>query len=594
MTNYSDLKFISYLRKSTEGEERQVQSISDQRKVLSPIIEQRALNIIIELSDKKTAKQPGRDGFNKMIGMIEKGEANAIICWKLNRLARNPIDEGKLKWLLQKGFIKRIVTPYRDYLPTDNVIITSVEFGEANQRSIEIGVDVKRRYVEKANSGDLPTGRKLGYIWDPDADQGEKTLLPDHRCNRFQSIQHAIRNVAAGKQRPLDALKWLNDEDGGKFTTPKSKRLGGLPLNKSRWYGILNDPFYCGDFEYPGGSGIWIKGNHEAMITKEEHSQIKIILGNDKRPRPSKNDFPFIGMMKCGECGASVTAEDKWQCICTNCKHKFSCKHVSQCPECNTRIEEMDKPTISHYIYYRCTKKCGFCAQKTMSAPQLEKQVSDFLSRIEISDRFKQWLLKKINEENQGEVKERQRKLNILQRQYDDCVARIGNLTDVLTSPENADGATLSQQEYREQKKRLTDEKDRINRNMKKFDQGVDTWTELAERTFNFAQYARHWFENGDVQQKRSIMRALGLNLTIQNRIWTIHDPSLFLSLKNTADQEPTILARIEPTETAKVLVKTADLEKIWDKSPSLQGWRESNPRHRIWRPVYYHCTTPL
>ena len=30
---------------------------------------------------------------------------------------------------------------------------------------------------------------------------------------------------------------------------------------------------------------------------------------------------------------------------------------------------------------------------------------------------------------------------------------------------------------------------------------------------------------------------------------------------------------------------------------PSLlkwQGWQESNPRQRFWRPLYYHCTTPL
>lgn len=38
-----------------------------------------------------------------MLERIEKGEAEGILCWQINRLSRNPVDGGKLSWLLQKG-----------------------------------------------------------------------------------------------------------------------------------------------------------------------------------------------------------------------------------------------------------------------------------------------------------------------------------------------------------------------------------------------------------------------------------------------------------------------------------------------------------
>src|SRR5258708_6440018 len=80
------------------------------------------------------AKAPGtRPLFAQMIKMITKGEADAILCWHINRLARNPVDSGQLSWLLQQGILKSIRTPDREYRPEDNVVIFSVESSVANQ-----------------------------------------------------------------------------------------------------------------------------------------------------------------------------------------------------------------------------------------------------------------------------------------------------------------------------------------------------------------------------------------------------------------------------------------------------------------------------
>ncbi len=60
------------------------------------------------------------------------------------------------------------------------------------------------------------------------------------------------------------------------------------------------------------------------MITPEKYDKVQILLGRKGRPRPKKYNFAFRGLIRCGECGAMVTAEEKNQIICSKCKYKFS------------------------------------------------------------------------------------------------------------------------------------------------------------------------------------------------------------------------------------------------------------------------------
>ena len=95
MTNY-----FLYARKSTDVEDKQVRSIEDQLAVLRGVAKNESLNIAEEFIEKQSAKMPGRPVFNEMLARIEKGEAQGIISWKLDRLARNPVDSGRIQLAL--------------------------------------------------------------------------------------------------------------------------------------------------------------------------------------------------------------------------------------------------------------------------------------------------------------------------------------------------------------------------------------------------------------------------------------------------------------------------------------------------------------
>jgi len=63
-----------------------------------------------------------------------------------------------------EGRHQNIKTPDRDYLPGDNVLITSVEFGMANQYLLDLSKNVKRGLKTKAEMGWYSGYAPLGYL----------------------------------------------------------------------------------------------------------------------------------------------------------------------------------------------------------------------------------------------------------------------------------------------------------------------------------------------------------------------------------------------------------------------------------------------
>jgi site-specific DNA recombinase len=72
------MNFVLYARKSTDSEERQVLSIDAQLTELREFARKGHLNVVREMVESQTAKEPGRPVFNEMMRCIDAGEANEI------------------------------------------------------------------------------------------------------------------------------------------------------------------------------------------------------------------------------------------------------------------------------------------------------------------------------------------------------------------------------------------------------------------------------------------------------------------------------------------------------------------------------------
>ncbi|HCR36107.1 TPA: hypothetical protein DIU22_03650, partial [Candidatus Woesebacteria bacterium] len=81
VNNPNQQKFFLYARKSTDVEDKQVQSIEGQLDELRILAKKENLNIVEEFIEKRSAKIPGRPIFNKMLDSIERGLASGILSW---------------------------------------------------------------------------------------------------------------------------------------------------------------------------------------------------------------------------------------------------------------------------------------------------------------------------------------------------------------------------------------------------------------------------------------------------------------------------------------------------------------------------------
>ena len=236
-------KYFLYARKSTENEDKQIQSIDDQVGRLREHAIKYGLRIAKELKEARSAKEPyNRPIFEEMIKGIENDEADAILCWGIDRLSRNPIDSGRIQYLLQKGKIKCIQTINKLWLPDDNTILLSVEAGQANEQILKLSRDVKRGMQSKREKGQFPHKAGMGYI------NKDKQVIPDP--DRFDILQKLCRLMLEKKHSVSKLIDIANNEYG--FRTRKTKRNGGKKLTKSRLYEMFSNPFYKGSYTING------------------------------------------------------------------------------------------------------------------------------------------------------------------------------------------------------------------------------------------------------------------------------------------------------------------------------------------------------
>jgi len=235
-----DLKYILYARKSSEGNERQIQSIDDQTSEMMHLAKSFDLNIVAVETESKSAKAPyARPVFERVMKMIQSGEANAILCWNVDRLSRNAVDSGLISHLLQNEIIKEIKTYSRLYLPTDNALVLSVDTGSANQYVRDLSMNTKRGLNSKVEKGHYPGTPPAGYK----NDLLTQTIIIDKE--RAPMIREAFDMMLAGSSMN-ETLHHLNEVLG--YRSFQHKNSGGNKMARSTLYTILRNPFYTGYF----------------------------------------------------------------------------------------------------------------------------------------------------------------------------------------------------------------------------------------------------------------------------------------------------------------------------------------------------------
>ena len=506
------LKFFVYARKSTDRGDNQIESLPDQIKVLRRLASEKNLKIVDILEESKSAKKPNnRPIFSEMIERIRNGEANGIICWKLDRLARNPIDAGTVSWMLQEGTIKQINTFEKEYRPEDNVLMMSVEMGMANQYSKDLSLNVSRSVLSKFERGEYPSRAPIGYM---NIRESKKKAYVDKDPMRYELVRKMWDLMLTGNYNPRQIADIANNDWG--LTTRERGKFKAKKLGYANTYVFFGNLFYAGYLTYRGQQ---YKASHPAMVTMEEFERVQVLMGNKIKTRAQTKEFPFTGIIKCEECGCAITAEQK------------------------IRINKnSEKKRI--YTYYHCThrKQDYKCSQiKCLSANELESQILDDIALTKPHPLFYEYATKKLKRANEEEFKQKASITESLHQVVKDCDDRLERLLDTKIE------GLIESGDFIKRKERINIDRTLALEKLEQAESKIQEWSDKLEKAVDFVMFAQINFLNGDKQTKREILNALGKNLTIKDQILNVGDRNWrepFVEIAKVLKQKN---ARLEP-----------------------------------------------
>lgn len=516
-------RYAIYCRKSSESDERQIQSLPDQISMLQSYITTRGLQDVGEpFQESKSAKIPGRPVFNQLIEMIEDGAVNGIILLNPSRLSRNTVDTGRIIYLMDQGKLHEVVTPYQAFKnnPYDkfmlNLLCTQAKLENDNK-----SVNVRESLMLKAERGVFPGKARPGYINNHEKLQGLRDISA-HPV--YFSLMRRLFELALTGSYSIERLA----KEAGNLGIRSSK--SGKPICKSWMHRLLRDPFYTGKFMY---CGKLYQGQHPAILTEEEFNLLQDIVEGRTKGKPQKHSSALNGMIKCGECGYCITAE----------------AHTKRYKNGNSQV----------FAYYRCTKKSrdDKCAQPYLRSTKLEGQFISELTQLELMPEFAELALEaleKIKVQDSAVVKDSH---EALQRALDGVVKRINNLVALKISPDNSDGTLLSDQEFGDKKRSLLIEKEKITKQLAQSDPASVEWAEIAKDSFEFGLLAAERFEKGESDDKKVIFKTVGSNPILLEQKLQFQLRYLFLRYKKGIKKTKEKMNPLVPEKSALKRAKT-------------------------------------
>src|SRR3989339_1675631 len=436
-------KYFLYARKSTDDEERQLLSIPAQIDELREFAQKENLNVIDTFIESKTAKVPGRDIFDQMLLRIEAGEAQGILAWHPDRLARNAVDAGRVVYLLDRDILTDLKFPTFWFQNTpQGLFMLSIAFGQSKYYVDSLSENTKRGLRQKVRRGECVGLAPLGYL----NDRLNKKAIIDPKVAPI--IKELFEFYSKGNST-FESLSLFLESKG-------VISRGDIPIHKSRITFILSNPFYCGFFRF--NKEIY-QGIHQPLITKKLFDEVQAVIKRKTHIYPQKSlDFPFTGLIKCGECGMMVTAEH----------------HIRRYETVNHTVD---------FIYYRCTRKSKLssCSQPFIRQEILTAQLNQHIQKVSLSTSDHSWLIKRLESDEHRERSEVQGKVQEFKESLLSNNVKLNKLLDSYLDN------VVSREDYLKKKENLFSSKKTIEQRIDTLEQSPNKWLEPMRVFFDTA-----------------------------------------------------------------------------------------------------------
>jgi DNA invertase Pin-like site-specific DNA recombinase len=456
------MRYFIYARKSTDDEDRQILSIEAQLVELRAFAKRENLFVCKELIEAKTAKEPGRPLFNALLSSLEKGEAEGILAWHPDRLARNSVDGGKIIYLLDRGVIKDLKFPtYRLDNNAQGKFMLSIAFGQSKYYIDALSENIRRGIRLKLSKGIWPQWAPIGYL----NDHKTRTIILDEGKAPF--IKRVFELYSTGNYTLEEIRNKINPLG---MTGRKDK-----PLSISQYQTMLKNPLYYGVFRYKGEV---YEGTHQPIITKKIFDRCQEVMrmrGKHKEPQAEK--FVLRGLMRCGECGRMITAELQ-----------------------------------KGHIYYRCTKRLTNCNQKYVREEELAAQIKSVIQKVSLSDKWTKKIIEELEKDRNASLHSSQAQQQNLEAKVKEMDDKISKLIDIYLE------STITLEEYQRKKEDFINEKRKLQESARDFAAGSNSWFEPTRDFVTSLNRAEYAVKEGNLESQKEFLEKIGSNFILKER----------------------------------------------------------------------------
>lgn len=297
---------VIYTRVSSREQEQEGFSLGAQSKLLKEYAGRNGFKIVSAFEDVETAKAAGRKQFGEMMAYLKRNRScRVLLVEKTDRLYRNLRDAVTVEDLdIEVHLVKEGQIVSKDS-KSQAKLIHGIHLVMARNYSENLREEVKKGMREKAAQGIFPGYAPFGYR----NNKAERTIEVDPMDSPI--VTRSFELYATGSHTLTTLAKTIRVETG------KTLSRGNVHL-------ILKNRFYTGLFAW---SGQMYSGTHPVFLRPGLFDEVQAVLAGHNRPKYSKREIAFRGLMQCAYDGCMVTGE----------------------------VQK------AKYVYYRCTRHRGKC-----------------------------------------------------------------------------------------------------------------------------------------------------------------------------------------------------------------------------------------
>ena len=180
------LRYALYVRKSTEEDERQTQSIDDQIRLAREHFKRLGKEIAIVLQEARSAKEPGRPEFGRLLALIDAGAVDGVVAWHPDRLSRNETDGAALTMRLRKRVLQDLeFVSYFFHNSPEGIMMLQIALSQSQYFSSKLSGDVRRGMDSKVRKGWSPHRVPPDTSTTPPWPRGRRPSAPTRSASRW-------------------------------------------------------------------------------------------------------------------------------------------------------------------------------------------------------------------------------------------------------------------------------------------------------------------------------------------------------------------------------------------------------------------------